>query len=311
MPIPRQAFPLRSRLNHRAFSAAGPLRSDRPPVSQQPDLNLSPAEESSAVSESNVSANPSHIPWYLQEETPTDEKRPVTGDHIPKIPENAPQMLPILLEYTYKDLGLDDMKLFDLRGLEIPAALGANVIMIVGTARSGKHLNVAADRLCRWLRSQFKLAPYADGLLGRNELKIKLRRKAKRARAAAHAGRMVDEKDDGITTGWICVNAGVVDKEAPKMDLNEAGFEGFGQLNTGTTVVVQIFTEEKRADLDLDGLWNATLERAEQQRLQYGTEPVPTAESPSTSNLFSAAALNPVGRGEACMPQPIPRTHPA
>jgi hypothetical protein len=230
------------------------------------------------------SAQPtSPVPWYLQEEAQTTEERPIPGDHIPEIPENSPEMLPVLLEYTYKDLGLDQLKLFDLRGLEVPAALGANVIMIVGTARSVKHLNVSADRLCRWLRSKYKLSPYADGLLGRNELKVKLRRKAKRARAASHAGRMIDEKDDGITTGWICVNAGVVDKGAAKTDLRDAGFEGFGQLELGTNVVVQIFTEEKRADLDLDGLWQKTLERAERNRLRDQSELEPGVEYSTTS----------------------------
>lgn len=181
-------------------------------------------------------------------------------------------MLSTLLEYTYKDLGLDGLKLFDLRGLEIPAALGANVIMIIGTARSVKHLNVSADRLCRWLRSQYKLSPYADGLLGRNELKIKLRRKAKRARAASAAGTMIDEKDDGITTGWICVNAGMVDKGDTTTQLSDVGIEGFGNLDLGTSVVVQIFTEEKRADVDLDGLWETTLAREGRKNIRDSTE---------------------------------------
>lgn len=266
----------------------GSLRSDRPPISNPPDINYSPVEETKAEEddvETKPTAQPaSRVPWYLQEEPQTTEERPIPGDHIPELPENSPEMLPVLLEYTYKDLGLDQLKLFDLRGLEVPAALGANVIMIVGTARSVKHLNVSADRLCRWLRSKYKLSPYADGLLGRNELKIKLRRKAKRARAASHAGTTIDEKDDGITTGWICVNAGVVDKGAPKTDLKDAGFEGFGQLELGTNVVVQIFTEEKRADLDLDGLWQKTLERAARNRLREEPESEPGVEYSTTSH---------------------------
>ncbi|KAJ5568140.1 ATPase synthesis protein 25 [Penicillium hetheringtonii] len=268
VPIPRYSNTLRTDLNSRAFSIAGLLRSDRPPESQYPNINLPLVEENVTEHKNTESASTSHVPWYLQEEPIVDEPRPVSGDHIPQIPESSPEMLPTLLEYTYKDLGLDNLKLFDLRGLETPAALGSNVIMIIGTARSVKHLNVSADRLCRWLRSTYKLSPYADGLLGRNELKIKLRRKAKRARAAANAGRMVDEKDDGITTGWICVNAGVVDKGAVTQELSDAGFEGFGQLDTGTNVVVQIFTEEKRAEVDLEGLWQGNFDRAERKRLR-------------------------------------------
>ena len=252
-------YPLSS--NPRAFSALTLRRSDRPPTPQQLDIHLSEPEESRVESEPSESAGSQNVPWYLQEEAPPARDRLLTEAHLPQIPEDSPEMLPTLLEYTYKDLGLDDLKIFDLRGLEIPAALGASVIMIIGTARSVKHLNVSADRLCRWLRSQYKLSPYADGLLGRNELKIKLRRKAKRARAASAAGAMIDEKDDGITTGWICVNAGVVDEGASATQLSDVGIEGFGSLDLGTSVVVQIFTDEKRADVDLDGLWETTLAR--------------------------------------------------
>jgi hypothetical protein len=241
-------------------------------------------EERSTELDTDTSTS-SHVPWYLQEESPATETRPVSGDHIPEIPENSPEILPTVLEYTYKDLGLDNLKLYDLRGLEIPAALGANVVMIIGTARSVKHLNVSADRLCRWLRSKYKLTPYADGLLGRNELKIKLRRKAKRARAASAAGAFIDEKDDGITTGWICVNAGVVDKNAPRAELSDLGIEGFGQVDTGTSIVVQIFTEEKRADVDLEGLWEKTFERAEKKRYQdTQKESIAASKSPATSD---------------------------
>lgn len=120
VPVARYPNALRPAITSRAFSAVGPLRSDRPPISQRPAITLSTPEESAAGSENNVPSS-SHVPWYLQEEPPATEARPVPGDHIPEIPENSPEMLPVLLEYTYKDLGLDNLKLFDLRDLEVPA----------------------------------------------------------------------------------------------------------------------------------------------------------------------------------------------
>lgn len=286
VPMPRFS-PISS--NPRAFSALTLRRSDRPPTSHQLDNHLSEAEDLKLDSETSPSTSTQDVPWYLQEEAPPVRDRPLTEDALPELPNDSPEMLPAMLEYTYKDLGLDSLKIYDLRGMEIPAALGANVIMIVGTARSVKHLNVSADRLCRWLRSQYKLSPYADGLLGRNELKIKLRRKAKRARAASAAGAMIDEKDDGITTGWICVNAGVVDEGASTTQLSDVGIEGFGNLDLGTSVVVQIFTEEKRADVDLDGLWEATLAREGRKNIRESENASKNAAPPrSMSDGFGS-----------------------
>lgn len=214
-----------------------------------------------------------HTPWYLQEEdVPSSETQPITSrDQIPSLPEHPPPLLPIMTDYIFKDLGLDYLKFIDLRNLDPPPALGANVIMIIGTARSVKHLNVSADRLCRWLRSNWKMSPYADGLLGRNELKIKLRRRARRMRAASQAGALVDDKDDGITTGWICVNAGLTKDEFVEQQQRPV-FEGFGPTVRGTRIVVQIFTEEKRAEVDLEKFWETSLKEAASKRREIYDE---------------------------------------
>jgi hypothetical protein len=205
-------------------------------------------------------------------------------------------------------IGLDNLTLLDLRSLDPPPALGANLIMIIGTARSVKHLNVSADRFCRWLRSEWKLRPVADGLLGRNELKLKLRRKARRQKMMGLVGagaREAGNEDDGITTGWVCVNIGMVDpslqprvrqtdgdaaldadqehdtyseeedviaSQAEQQDDLEDDLDhtsehdpnqnpedtyiGFGSHSNHPRIVVQMFTDEKRAEMDLEGLWD-------------------------------------------------------
>lgn len=142
--------------------------------------------------------------------------------------------------------------------------------MVIGTARSEKHLHVSADRFCRWLRSTHKLRPVADGLLGRNELKLKMRRKNRRAKLMASVGAAMrdDNVDDGIGTGWICVRAGRVEPAQAALDVEEeeVGFVGFGESSRHVTIVVQMFTEEKRADVDLEGLWEDISERAKRRR---------------------------------------------
>lgn len=88
--------------------------------------------------------------------------------------------------------------------------------------------------------------------------------------------------DDGITTGWICVNMGPIDEailpDEVEADLTAADAEeisedvaedeeeeyknpaddyiGFGSRTNSPRIVVQMFTEEKRVEMDLEGLWD-------------------------------------------------------
>lgn len=112
---------------------------------------------------------------------------------------------------------------------------------------------------------------------------------------------VVNGADDGITTGWICVNLGAVAEvgevdehttemeegletdgdvmdaqaaeetdvklrlraqETPLEDEDEYSnppddaYVGFGSRTNSPRIVVQMFTEEKRAEMDLEGLWD-------------------------------------------------------
>ncbi|KAI7549280.1 hypothetical protein KC331_g3893 [Hortaea werneckii] len=236
-----------------------------PPQEEHPETQ-SEAEESLETSE---------VPWYLQPEhqLPTREaESPMAArQRIPDLPEHSPQLLQPLLEHVSVELGMDDLSLLDLRQLDPPAALGANLFMIVGTARSEKHLHVSADRLCRWLRSEpHFLTPFADGLLGRNELKLKMRRRAKRSRLMAGVGAKStadSELEEGIRTGWVCVNVGRVEggellEQKAERNKQMEGFVGFGSPSGGSRIVVQIMTEEKRGEIDLEKLWTGILSRS-------------------------------------------------
>jgi ribosomal silencing factor RsfS len=202
------------------------------------------------------------IPWYLQgANAPESAPRPID---IPDLPSNPPPLLKTILEYVAITAGLDDIELLDLRHLDPPPALGPKLIMIIATARSEKHLHVSADRFSRYLRREHGLKANAAGLLGRNELKIKLRRKAKRMRMMANVGGAAQEGnlDDGIRTGWICctlskIEAHPEDTHMPGDDVKE--FVGFRDVKPGVNVVVQMFTEEKRAETDLETLWGGVL----------------------------------------------------
>ena len=74
--------------------------------------------------------------------------------------------------------------------------------------------------------------------------------------------------DDGLRTGWVCVNVGIIeDGVEHKRDSSAVqGYVGFGDDNEGASIVVQMLTEEKREELDLEKLWNQAIARQERRK---------------------------------------------
>lgn len=264
-------------------------------------LEVEPTPKEDEAPESTTST-----PWYLQVETPQRASNPRLQRRqiIPKLPPDPPPLLQPILEHISIELGLDELTVLDLRKIDPPPALGANLLMILGTARSEKHLHVSADRFCRWLKTTHKLSPYADGLLGRGELKLKLRRKARRARLLSNVGSSeTSNADDGIRTGWICVNVGAIDdgRDPTESFARQEGYVGFGEEAGGAKVVIQMLTAEKREELDLEDLWGKMQRRQErkgerisrgQRALLTNQEVGPTSFNKERSSSDSPSSLS-------------------
>jgi hypothetical protein len=261
---------------------------------EEPQNHPGPLLEEPANQEIPAASNESSAPWYLQVDRPVRPTSPLSErQKIPELPESSPNILQPLLQQISIDLGLDDLTILDLRKLDPPPALGSNLLMIIGTARSEKHLHVSADRLCRWLRSEYKLRPDADGLLGRNELKLKMKRKNRRAKLlGSNAGD--EDMDDGVRTGWVCVNVGTVDSPAKVGSdrVENAGFVGFGRRTEGTKIVVQMLVQEKREELDLERLWTGMAKRQGHAATNTGDEHI-NATSTSTSDEPQLSSIDP------------------
>lgn len=228
------------------------------------DQNASPKDETEDALESKEAASSEgDVPWFLEVEPP----RHPPSQHkveLPKIPEDAPAFLEPMVKYIFEDMGLDDISLLDLRELDPPAALGPNLIMLFGTARSERHLHVSSGRFVRWLKRTQDISARADGLIGPGELRTKLRRLRKKAKLLGTNTAIIPGGDNGISTGWVCVNFSFNDgKSAEQASFDETGrFSGFGAPQTGTTVVVQCMTETRRGELELEPLWQGVLKRS-------------------------------------------------
>ena len=276
-------------------------------VQQQRQEQLPQGEEATLEAEQYAGldeepeSTTSATPWYLQVDLPQQTSNPLLErQRLPELPSDPPPLLKPMLDNISIDLGLDDLTLYDLRGIDPPPALGANVVMIMGTARSEKHLHVSADRFCRWLKTTYHLNPYADGLMGRGELKIRLRRKLRRATLLSRVGASpTSNTDDGLRTGWICVNVGnIEDGRTSVQDFtNQHGYVGFGSEAEGATVVIQMLTQEKREELDLEDLWGTMVKRHQrkEERISKAQNSVSTdqdAGQSSTSELSEPDLLS-------------------
>lgn len=254
---------------------------------QDPQQNLDPDEDPRTKDST---------PWYLQVEPPERESVSLLQrQKLPDVPPNPPPLLQPMLEHIFLDLGLDDLTLFDLRGLDPPAALGANLVMVICTARSEKHLHVSADKFCQWVKKTHQITPYADGLLGRGELKLKLKRKAKRARILSQVGATeTKQTDDGIRTGWICVTVENLEDGKPFQEIEKTSddYVGFGGEESGAKVVIQMLTQEKREELDLEDLWGKMLRRNErrQDRISQGPEDSESQQEVGQNPLFNKSS---------------------
>ncbi|KXX73011.1 ATPase synthesis protein 25, mitochondrial [Madurella mycetomatis] len=218
-------------------------------------------ESSTRPNDVSSDANGPDVPWYLQVEPPRHPTLLHEPPPLPDVPDGSPKLMQPLLEFVSDELGMDGLTLLDLRAMDPPPALGSDLLMIFGTARSERHLHVSADRLVRWLRAR-GITASADGLIGRNELKLKLRRMARKAKLLGNSG-VARGGDDGISTGWICVNLGSVGGSHQEISMvdEEGRPTGFGVPDTGTTIVVQLLTESRRNELDLETLWRNKLQK--------------------------------------------------
>ena len=259
-------------VSHRSISTAGvrwlQLLQQSKGLNHGTSIGIEEVDDLEQASPDSLTTVTTTMPWYLQEQESQQIRNPLAERQmLPSLPHDPPPLLQPIIEHLSMNVGLDNLLLLDIRKVDPPPALGASLLMLIGTARSEKHLHVSADRFCRWLRTFHKLSPYADGLLGRNELKLKLKRKARRAKLLSSVGSSDDgNADEGIRTGWVCVNVGSIEEidggEQGKTIID--GFIDFGGQYKGANLVVQMLTEEKREELDLEGLWGGFLAR--QQR---------------------------------------------
>lgn len=272
----------------RRVAVAAPAWS-RPSVTPIAPRRLFSSELPDDKPTSEKPADEEEKPWFLEVEPPRHAPTEHKQD-LPHPPEDSPALLGPLIQYVHEDMGLDEISLLDLRQLDPPASLGPNLIMLFATARSERHLHISSGRFVRWLRRNYGVSARADGLIGAGELKTKLRRLRKKAKLMGSNTAMIPGGDNGISTGWVCVNFRVGDDgqgAAESASFDESGrMSGFGAARPGTTVVVQCLTEGRRGELDLETLWKGIFRRSLQSQTEIKGEKA--AEGPELDELLTS-----------------------
>ncbi|KKF96569.1 ATPase synthesis protein 25 mitochondrial [Ceratocystis platani] len=247
-----------------AENETGSIRDSSPPLANptNPPQETEAEIEHELITEDQDLQKPHNydMAWYLEVDPPIQPPSDIDAP-LPSLPENSPSLLDPLVKYAYEDMGLDGMNIMDLRELDPPPALGPNLIMVFGTARSERHLHVSSARLVRWLRYNYHVEASADGLIGAGELRTKLRRLRRKDKIMGSGNVVHHGGDDGISTGWICVNLGTIGNTiSEELHIDGAGkMSGFGGSTDGTTIVLQVMTESRREELALEQLWSRSL----------------------------------------------------
>ncbi|KAG5929118.1 hypothetical protein E4U42_007022 [Claviceps africana] len=269
------------------FSTERYMGNSLPTEQNSPQTAENPQDISGNSSQDEPST--STRPWFLEVEPPTHPPSLHTPN-LPEAPAESPALITPMIKYIFEDMGLDDISLMDLRDLDPPAALGPNLIMLFATARSERHLHVSSGRFVRWLKRNHKVDARADGLIGPGELKTKLRRLRKKAKLMGTNTMILPGGDNGISTGWVCVNFSTSQALADETaSFDESGrFSGFGAAPSGTTVVIQCMTEARRNDMDLETLWLGILKRNLQQTMKIKGQ---TLEDPKDLDSLVSSKL--------------------
>ncbi|GME93878.1 unnamed protein product [[Candida] boidinii] len=84
----------------------------------QNEVTGSASISASTSASATVTTTTSDLPWYMRpEESPTISS-PLRQIEIPDLPQNSPQTLKQIIEFTANELGIINLQIFDLRNIQ-------------------------------------------------------------------------------------------------------------------------------------------------------------------------------------------------
>lgn len=189
--------------------------------------------------------NDDETPWYLKPEESPSVVSPLKTIQIPHLPKESPQTLENLVHYLAKELGIDNLIVFDMRNKsdnlenEIEGAYDMADFMVIGTGKSTKHLQKASSQLDFYIKHNLHKLPSTEGILKSGELAKYHRRLLKKGKTAPNYSKNSYGAEPNT---WIMTD--------PKSD----------------GIIIHMLTKERRNDLNLEYLWSDKSEKAKYAR---------------------------------------------
>lgn len=180
-------------------------------------------------------------PWYMNPEESPSITSPLKEMKIPELPPNHPQTLENIVTFLARELGIDDLIIFDMRNklndddIENEGAYDISDFMIIGTGKSSKHLQKASSQLDFYIKHNLHKLAVTEGILRTGELAKYNRRLLRRG------------------------------KTAPNYSKNTYGAEPNTWIMTDTKsdgIIVHMLTKKRREDLNLEYLWSKKSEKS-------------------------------------------------
>lgn len=229
-------------------------------------------EKGPATSNSPVDTKP----WYLSmvDRDISQNLSAVENEYI-NLPDESPESLLKITKYLKGEMGLKDILIFDLKekksGDYNTAVTKISDFVIIATARSAKHCQSTFVQLNAMLKQTFKSVAYVEGNVNSKEERKKFKRMARKSNLGKSWGANSGTTSTGFakdSEAWFMIDCNV-DK-----------------------IFVNILTERRRGELNLEELYAPESERDKYQLRQKST-----ATQPKDDNLLQVGEENNVLSG--------------
>lgn len=207
-------------------------------------------------------------PWYLtMVDRDEPKKQSVFQPQQIELPRESPQSLGQITDHLQERLGLSDILIFDLRGADFSTAVAkVSDFMVIGTARSAKHCQKCFTELNGFIKQEYNSVAYVEGNVNAREEKKRLRRIARKSNLGKSWGSNSSPYSQGFqnnSEAWFMIDCHV------------------------DNIFVNILTQERRKELNLEELYAPESERHKYQTVQDNTKPDGSAELNGDDNVLA------------------------